>query len=129
MLLFELLSHIQLFRDPMDCSPPGSSVHEISQARILEWVAFPSPGDLPDPGIKHKPSALAGRLFTVHQPGKPLNSSRRTQRYTVLYLPSGVARTPLYCCTIFSLGLPRWLSVKIHLPNRSRFDPWVRKIP
>ena len=25
--------------DPMDCSPPGSSVHEISQARILEWVA------------------------------------------------------------------------------------------
>ena len=26
--------------DPMDCSPPGSSVHGISQARILEWVAF-----------------------------------------------------------------------------------------
>ena len=26
--------------DPMDCSPPGSSVHEISQARILEWVAI-----------------------------------------------------------------------------------------
>ena len=28
--------------DPMDCSPPGSSVYEISQARILEWVAMPS---------------------------------------------------------------------------------------
>ena len=27
---------------PMDCSPPGSSVHGISQARILEWVAMPS---------------------------------------------------------------------------------------
>ena len=26
--------------DPLDCSPPGSSVHEISQARILEWVAI-----------------------------------------------------------------------------------------
>ena len=38
--------------DPMDCSPPGSSVHGIFQARILEWVAFPSPVDLPDPGIK-----------------------------------------------------------------------------
>ena len=36
----------------MDCSPPGSSVHGISQARILEWVAFPSTGDLPDPGVK-----------------------------------------------------------------------------
>ena len=29
-------------RDPMDCSPPGSSVHVISQARILEWVAISS---------------------------------------------------------------------------------------
>ena len=38
--------------DPMGCSPPGSSIHGISQARIPEWVAIPSPGDLPDPGIK-----------------------------------------------------------------------------
>ena len=38
--------------DPMDCSLPGSSVHGIFQARLLEWVAFPSPEDLPDPGIK-----------------------------------------------------------------------------
>ena len=28
--------------DPMDCSPPGSSVHEILQARVVEWVAMPS---------------------------------------------------------------------------------------
>ena len=27
--------------DPMDCSPPGSSVYGISQARILDWVAMP----------------------------------------------------------------------------------------
>ena len=32
--------------DPIDCSPPGSSVHGLLQARMLEWVAFPSPGDL-----------------------------------------------------------------------------------
>ena len=32
-------SHLTLC-DPMDCSPPGSSVHEISQARILEWVVI-----------------------------------------------------------------------------------------
>ena len=38
--------------DPMDSSPPGSSAHEISQVRILEWVAIPSPGDLSDPGIE-----------------------------------------------------------------------------
>ena len=30
--------------DPTDCSPPGSSVHGIFPAKILEWVAFPPPG-------------------------------------------------------------------------------------
>ena len=35
-------SRVQLFATPMDCTLPGSSVHEISQARILEWVAMPS---------------------------------------------------------------------------------------
>ena len=33
--------------NPMDCSPPGSSVHGILQARILEWVAIPFSRDLP----------------------------------------------------------------------------------
>ena len=33
-------SHVRLY-DPMDCSPPGSSVHGILQAKILEWVAIP----------------------------------------------------------------------------------------
>ena len=33
--------------DPMDCSPPSSSVHETFQAGILEWVAMPCPRDLP----------------------------------------------------------------------------------
>ena len=35
--------------NPMDSNLPGSSVHGILQARILEWVAFPTPGDLPCP--------------------------------------------------------------------------------
>ena len=43
---------------PMDCSLPGSSVHGIFQARILEWVAFPSPGDLPNPRIEPGSPAL-----------------------------------------------------------------------
>ena len=51
--------------DPMDCSPPGSSVHGISQARVLEWVPFPSPGDLLDLGIKLVSFALSGRFFTT----------------------------------------------------------------
>ena len=43
----------------MDCSPPGSSVHGILQAKILEWVAIPHPpGDLPDPEIEPGSPAL-----------------------------------------------------------------------
>ena len=57
--------------DPMDCSLPGSSVHGISQARILEWVAISSSRDLPNPGIQLASSALAGRFFTTEPPGKP----------------------------------------------------------
>ena len=37
--------------DPMDYSPPGSSVHGFLQARTLEWVAMPSSGDILDPRI------------------------------------------------------------------------------
>ena len=51
-----------------DCSPPGFSVHGIFQAGILEWLPFPTPGDLPDPGIEplSLPSlALAGGFFTT----------------------------------------------------------------
>ena len=44
------LNHVWLC-DPTDCSPPGSSVHGISQARILEWVVSFS-RDLLDTGIK-----------------------------------------------------------------------------
>ena len=54
--------------DFMDWNPPGSSVHGIFQARILEWVACPPPGDLPNPGIEPASlmsPALAGGFFTT----------------------------------------------------------------
>ena len=42
----------------MDCSSLGFSACGFSQARILEWVPFPSPGDLPNSGIKPRPLTL-----------------------------------------------------------------------
>ena len=50
---------------PMDCSLPGSSVHGILQAIILEWVDTSSSGDLSNPRIEPVSPALAGRFFTV----------------------------------------------------------------
>ena len=53
---------------PTLCSPTGSSVHGISQARILDGLAFPSPGDLPDVGTEPTSPALADRFFTTEPP-------------------------------------------------------------
>ena len=44
--------------NPMDCSPPGSSVHGVFQARIREWVAIPPPGHLSEPGMEPGSPAL-----------------------------------------------------------------------
>ena len=56
--------------DPMDCNSPGSSVHGISQIRILEWIATPSPGDLPDPGIEPGSPELEGAPILSQFGGK-----------------------------------------------------------
>ena len=88
-LSIQLLSCICLC-DPFDCSPQGSSVHGILQARILEWVAIPCPGHSPNPGNKPPSPALAGRLFTTEPPRKPIISLTRwfflKRIYITLYL-------------------------------------------
>ena len=62
---------------PILCDPMDYTVHEILQARILEWVAFPfsrgssRPGDLPDPGIKPRSPALRADSLPAEPPGKP----------------------------------------------------------
>ena len=56
--------------DPMDGSPPGSSVHGISQARILEWVAISFSRGPSQPRDQILISCLAGGFFTTEPPGK-----------------------------------------------------------
>ena len=57
----------------MNCSPPGSSAHGISQARILEWVAILfSRGSSRLRNTEPASLALTGRFFTLEPPGKPL---------------------------------------------------------
>ena len=60
--------------DPMDCGSPCSSVHGILQARILEWVAIPSLGDLPHSGIEPRFPVLQANSLLSEPPGKPLNT-------------------------------------------------------
>ena len=56
--------------DPMDCNLPGSSVHWILQARILEWVAISSSRGSSQPKDQTLVSCIAGRFFTTEPPGK-----------------------------------------------------------
>ena len=51
--------------DPMDCSLPGSSIHGILQARILEWVAIPFSRASSQPRDQTLVSCSAGRFFTI----------------------------------------------------------------
>ena len=51
--------------DPMDCSPPVSPVHEIPQARILEWVAIPFSRGSSPPRDQIQISCIADRFSTI----------------------------------------------------------------
>ena len=59
----------------MDCCPPAFSVHEISQAKILTGLPFPSPGDIPDPGIKAASPALQADSLPVSHLGSPIQGN------------------------------------------------------
>ena len=58
----------------MDYSLPGSSVHGILWARILEWVAIPSLGDFSDLEIEHRSAALQADSLPSEPPGEPMNN-------------------------------------------------------
>ena len=71
--------------DPMDCNPPGMPLSmEFSRQEYWSRLPFPTPGDLPNPGIEPMTpmsSALAGGFFTTASPGKPsLNIKRWGER-------------------------------------------------
>ena len=67
----ELLQSCLTLCNPMDCSLPGSCVHGILQARILEWVACLPPGDLLGPGIEPGSPALQADSLLTELWGKP----------------------------------------------------------
>ena len=80
------LSHIQLFATPwtVTCQAPLSM--EFSRQESWSGLPFPSPGYLPDPGIKPASSALAGGFFTTEPPGKLTMNFKRLNMRNFIYL-------------------------------------------
>ena len=65
------LSCVQLFATPWTIARQAPLSMEFSRQEYWSTLPFPTPGDLPDPGIKPAALALAGRFFTTEPPGKP----------------------------------------------------------
>ena len=61
---------------PALCNPMDYTLHGLLQATVLEWVAFPSPGDLPNPGIEYRSPALQADSL----PAEPLGKLTHTPR-------------------------------------------------
>ena len=55
---------------PTLCDPMDYAVHGILRARIPEWVLFPSPGDLPNPGMEARSPALQVDSLPAELPGE-----------------------------------------------------------
>ena len=89
--------------DPMDCSPPGFSVHGILQERILQWIAISFSRESSHPGIEPGSPALQADSLPPEPPGKlvekhnhtgkilfPLRSSNAKEKPTdIVYIQYG----------------------------------------
>ena len=74
--------------NPMDCSPPGFSVHGFSRQEYWSGLPLPSPGDLPNPGIKPESPTLTGGFFTTEPPGKshfPIYTAKNSMGNSCVY--------------------------------------------
>ena len=79
--------------DTMGCSLPGSSIHGILQAKILEWIAIPFSRRFPDPGIKPgSPALQADFFYSVSLPSKPQTLSILSLKHTWMHW-----YLPIYC--------------------------------
>ena len=80
----------------MDCSLPGSSVHWILQARILDWVAFPFSRGLPAPGIEPRSPALQEDSLPPAPPENTLHinytSIKKKKRGALAFVTDAVSK-------------------------------------
>ena len=103
-------------RNPMDFSLPGSSVHGILQARILEWEAVPFSGDLSNPEIKPRSPTLWVDSLLSEQPGKPKKTGvGGLSLLQGILLTQGLNQSLLHCRQIlYQLSYQVYIKQVIH---------------
>ena len=110
-----LLSHVCLFCDPMDCNPPGSSVHGILQARILEWVAISFSRGSSQSRDWVQVSCLVGRFFTWEASGPLIPSKQKFGFYQLSEYMGALINSLLL--TRFTCWRKSWLEKKNTQPK------------
>ena len=106
--------------NPMDCKLTGSSLHGISQARILEWVPFPSPVGLPSPGTELTSPAsptLADGLLPTEPPGKSWDAGPGSQNHVSVLPAAPCWAPPMRMQEGDKEGMPFFLFVFILTPS------------
>ena len=98
----------------MDCSPPGSSVHGILQARILEWVVMPSSRGSSQPRDWTQVSGIAGKFFAVWV--------TREAQWQMKWSGLKVAQSCLTLCDYMDCSLP---GSSVHRILQARILEWV----
>ena len=86
--------------DPMDCSPPGSSVHEALQARVLEWVAIPFSGGSSPPRDETQVSCVIDILYHLSHQGSPKGHALVSNSHQTLW--GFACFTPFQVCFFHS---------------------------
>ena len=84
--------------NPMDCSPPGSSIHGIFQTRVLEWIAISFSRDLPNLGIESRSPAPWADSLLSGPPGKPMNTGVGSLSLLQGIFPAQESNTGLVHC-------------------------------
>ena len=123
--------------DPMDCSPPGSSIHGFSQPRILEWVAVSFSRESSQLKDWTSVSYIASQCFTIEPPGKPLlagftllyqnvwlKGEKHSQPLWALLSPRSNTRLCLWTRTGWAVLLAHFQLCWVFLVNTSASAQW-----
>ena len=104
--------------DPMDCSLPGSTIHGIFQARILEWVAIPFSRRSSQPRDWTQVSHIVGRRFTVWATRDSVLKSKD------ITLPTNVRLLKAMIFSIIMYGCEIWTIKKAEHQRIDAFELW-----
>ena len=113
--------------DPMDCWPPGSSVYGFPRLEYWSALPFPSPGDLPNPGIELRFPTLQVASWPSEPPGKPKNTRVGSLSLLQWIFPIQESNLGLLHCRRILYQLSYQGSPKSHgLPYLAEYPVWIK---